>query len=212
MKLECVPNFKVLGLLIDNNLTWKTHADEICTKVAQLVGMLWRIRSYLSTEMKLLFYNSIVLSKIDYCLHIWGSAPSYCIDRIYKLQKQVARIVLNVERDTSSHYMFNKLKWLTIYQCIIYQRYLAMYPIFNNSVPKSIGAMFPRKQEKSHNLRSNKFCSLELHLSRANSTLYEKSFLHSGARLWHALPDSIKCAQSIETSKHMCKMYILGNS
>ena len=41
-----------------------------------------------SNNMKILFYNSYVLSRIDYCLSIWGGAHKYILQKLFKLQKK----------------------------------------------------------------------------------------------------------------------------
>ena len=139
------------------------------------------------------------------------SWTSYCIDRLYRLQKQVARIVLGADMDTSSHSMFKTLKWLTVKQRIVYQRCLEMYLVFKGSSPEILCNMFPPQQEKCYDLRSNELCSLNMCLSRAKSNLYERSFLHSGAQLWNTLPGFMKSAETKQHFKQMCKMYILNN-
>ena len=70
--VECVKSHKILGLIIDNNLSWREHIFDLCANLSHLVGLLWRVRNYLSYEMKCMFYNSFILSKIDYCLYIWA--------------------------------------------------------------------------------------------------------------------------------------------
>ena len=59
--------------------------------------------------MKCLFYNTFILSKIDYCLNIWGSSSKCNLECILKLQKRAARIILSANIETRSDIMFKKL-------------------------------------------------------------------------------------------------------
>ena len=68
--IDCVNELKTLGLLIDNNLTWKQHINTLSQKLSGIIGLLWRIQHFLSDNMKILFYNSYVLSRMDYFLSI----------------------------------------------------------------------------------------------------------------------------------------------
>ena len=43
---------------------------------------------------------------------------------------------MNVNKDTSSIYMFDNLGWMYVYQHVIYQKYLIMYNIVNDICPK----------------------------------------------------------------------------
>ena len=74
--IECVTKHKILGVAIDQNLTWNEHINEMTKQLSFLIGLLCRIRNYLSFNMKCTFYNSFILSKIDYCANIWGGAPN----------------------------------------------------------------------------------------------------------------------------------------
>ena len=60
--LENVANQKILGLIIDNNLSWKPHIDKLHSGLSKFTGLLWRSR--------LMLPHSYVM--IDYCLPIWG--------------------------------------------------------------------------------------------------------------------------------------------
>ena len=91
----CLNNQKILGVTVDNEITFSKHVDIICTKLGRLSGLLRRICNHLTLEAKLLFYNSYVLPTIDYCTVVWGSCCKSQISRIYRLQKRIIRILLN---------------------------------------------------------------------------------------------------------------------
>ena len=41
---------------------------------ASLVGLLYRIRNFFNTTDRIMFYNSYILPRIDYCLNVWAGA------------------------------------------------------------------------------------------------------------------------------------------
>ena len=113
-----------------------------------------------------LIIRSYVLPRIDYCLSIWGDAPSDSLSKLFRLQKRAARIVLNVNKDTPSIYMFNKLGWMSVYQRVIYQKYLIMYNIVTNICPKYLSRIICfRSEERICNLRSSDKCTLHCSIS-----------------------------------------------
>ena len=120
IELECVDKLKILGLTIDKHLTWKHHINNLCSNLSSLTGLLWRIRNYLSDEMKILFHNSFILSRLDYCICVWGGASKSYLDKLNHALKRVARIILNVsfnEMDSST--MFYTLKWINTFDRVI---------------------------------------------------------------------------------------------
>ena len=44
MNIECVDSIKLLGIRIDENLTWKTHISDILLKITRNAAVLRRIR------------------------------------------------------------------------------------------------------------------------------------------------------------------------
>ena len=133
--IPVVSYIKILGLFIDSNLTWRVHVDFLCKKISSLIGLFYKIKDFLNYVSKIMFYNSYILPRSDYCLTIWGNAPKSSTEKIFRLQKRAVRIVLNVPKDSPSAYVFNQLKWMSLYQRIFYQKCLLMYCIINNVYP-----------------------------------------------------------------------------
>ena len=51
-----VNSTKFLGVIIDNNLTFKNHINSIVSKISRNTGIFYRIRSCLSQQARLNFY------------------------------------------------------------------------------------------------------------------------------------------------------------
>ena len=54
-----------------------------------------RLKVYLPSNYLKLYYNSYIVSVMDYCCTVWGNVSCTHIDKLYKLQKRAARIILN---------------------------------------------------------------------------------------------------------------------
>ena len=48
---------------------------------------------FLSPEVALYLYKSTIHPCMEYCCHIWAGAPSYYLELLDKLQKQICRTV-----------------------------------------------------------------------------------------------------------------------
>ena len=66
---------------------------------------------------------------MDYVSVIGLNCNRHCLDRVLKVQKRVARIILGVDSDSPSVQLFNKLKWIPFFKnakvakcCIINKR------------------------------------------------------------------------------------------
>ena len=69
-----------------------------------------------------LYYNGYLLPLIDYCSVVWGNTNKVNLEKIIKLQKRAARIILRADFNTPSKTLFEKLEWLTVYNRINYHK------------------------------------------------------------------------------------------
>ena len=76
---------KFLGVLLDENLTWKYHLSELSKKLARTCGIFFKIRHLLPTNVLVSLYNSLFSSFLQYGIIVWGLTydihikPIYCI-------------------------------------------------------------------------------------------------------------------------------------
>ena len=80
---------------------------------------------------------------MNYVNVVWSSCDKRCLNRVLKLQKRAARIILDADSQASSVKLFNKLKWIPFYEpakiakcCIIYKRLQGHVPTYLKSLLK----------------------------------------------------------------------------
>ena len=67
IEIEAVEKFKLLGVIIDNKLSFKAHVADVCNKINRRLYTIKRI-FYLCTAVKLQFFKTFILPYFDYCL------------------------------------------------------------------------------------------------------------------------------------------------
>ena len=105
-----------------------------------------------------LLYMSLVQSQMDYCCEIWGNRLNTHTERITKLQKRAARLILKCNMFTSSKEMFLQLNWLPFYRRVQYFRCIFVFKCINNlsseffkDIFKPVSAMHDRHTRSSSN-------------------------------------------------------------
>ena len=129
--IERCAQIKCLGVIIDEHLSWSYHVDYICKKVYGSLSMLRRVRPYVDTNTLKILYLCIVQSHLDYCCEIWGLRFHMHTERLLKLQKRAARLILKCSFYTPSKEMFHKLKWLPFNDRVTYFKCVFMYRCIN---------------------------------------------------------------------------------
>ena len=69
--VEHVSSFKLLGVVITSDLTWKIHIQHIICKARKLLGFLHRVFAEGGRRCLVQLYESIILPHLDYCSPIW---------------------------------------------------------------------------------------------------------------------------------------------
>ena len=147
-----------------------------------------------------MFHQSYVLPLIDYGSSSWGSTTKLNIERINKLQKRAARIILKVDYITPSAEMFQRLRWMTVSQRINYNKAVLTYKVLNNLTPAYISDLQTLTAiAYNRNLRSSENGSLMVPKTRRS--FYTGSFTVSATKLWITFPTSVKQANSLYTFK-----------
>jgi hypothetical protein len=77
-EIERVSVFRLLGVFVDDNFTFKYHSDHVLSKISTNAGMITKMKRMLTPHMFTLLINVYINSVIDYCLFIWG--PSRVTD------------------------------------------------------------------------------------------------------------------------------------
>jgi hypothetical protein len=117
--IENVSNLKFLGVYIQENLSWKIHANYISKKIAKGLGVLHRLKHQLPESILLQLYNSLILSHISYSISVWGNLNQSDKNRILILQKKALRSISNSRYNCHTNPLFikyNLLKFEDIYK------------------------------------------------------------------------------------------------
>ena len=83
-----------------------------------------------------MFQRFHILPLFDYCCTVWGKTTNLNFEKLCKLQKRAAKIILNAKYDIPSLQLFKKkLGWLSIQNRLEYHKSVLMYKCINNSAP-----------------------------------------------------------------------------
>ena len=206
--LENVESDKLLGVHIDTSLNFNKHVDTVCRSISSKLALLRRIKRYLPVEYRKLFYSAYILPSLDYCLTIWGNTTKTHIERLHKLQKCAARIILDAAPDAPSQPLFNQLNWLNIYERIEYNKGILMFKILHGLAPSYLRNLFTFQSSNNYQFRS--ISNGNLCIPRHATESFKRSLQYSGATLWNCLPVTVKTSKTIVSFKRHLQNYILS--
>ena len=167
-----------------------------------------QLSKYINKDSLKQYYNSYILPIFDYGCLIWSRCTVTNTNRLLKLQKRAARIILKADILTPSETMFSELQWLSFTNRIQYRTHIMMFKAFNGQAPTYISSMFTKTSEiHNRNLRSVDNAQLRIPFSR---TTY--SFTVNGAKLLNSLPNELREMSNINSFKNAVKSYLLQSN
>lgn len=191
---------KLLGVHIDNTLSWQSQVEKTIKKCNSLLYLLRRIKGYISIEIRKLFYNAYILPHLDYCCSIWGNTNEDLINNIVKFQKRAARLILDKDFDTPSEELFTELNWMKFPERVVYQKAILMFKTMHDLAPSYLKDIF-RYTGEIHNRNLRSTSHNLLYIPKPKCELYRKSMAFSGSKIWNTIPETVKNANSVQQFK-----------
>ena len=75
--IEIVSEIKFLGVVIDNNLSWKSHVKHIKTKISKSLSIINKAKPYLDVNALRTLYCSLILPYLSYCVEVGKHLPKH---------------------------------------------------------------------------------------------------------------------------------------
>ena len=108
-EIENVVNHKLLGMIIDEDLTYEVHVDELCNKLSKRLGLLRHISPFLKKKHRIIYFNAIIKPLMMHPSQVWTLCNKEALERVFRMQKRVARIILEALRTSRTVTLFNNL-------------------------------------------------------------------------------------------------------
>ena len=130
-KMERVESIKFLGVLLDENLSWKDHIKYIENKVAKNIDLLYRTKLFVNKNSLLTLYYSYIHTYLNYANLLWGSTNRTNLKKLLSQQKHAVRIINNRTRFDHTNELFRSQKILNIYKLNILSVAVFLYQIMH---------------------------------------------------------------------------------
>ena len=182
--IEQLSTTKYLRVKIDSHLSWEQHIDFIVSKAC---SKLFAIRQIMSLPKNVTEtpYKSLVRPLLDYCDVAWSPVAQKLVDKLERVQKLAARIILGAPMTTRTAELYKTLNWSTLDQC---RRYHTATYVLNGLSPPYLQNRFELSVHKTKRYLRNSYC---IYIPFVRTTIAENSFYYQGAVLWNSLDKSL---------------------
>ena len=195
--IEQVKQYRYLGVLVNEHISWSEHIKQLCSKVRKLIGMLYRqFYTWADTSTLITIYLTCIRPHLEYAAQLWDPYNKKDIELLESVQKFACKVCLKCwDMDYQ-----NMLHCLDIPPLSVRRRYLKLITMFNIVNGQSF---FPpgifEPQSPSYNSRhrsSQNFCR-----PRSRTNYLQSSYVPSVIFAWNNLPVELKSLSSVSTFK-----------
>ena len=199
-KINNSRRIELLGIVIDNQLKFNKHIENLCKKASFKLHALPRIRKFLTVEKARILANVFINSQFNYASSIWMFAGKTAINKILKIHYRTLQVVyseyhksyeelLQINKDISIQQKHLRILALEIYKSIMHFNPESTWHCCNtNPIP--------------YNLRKGR----RLLIPPAKSVNFgTNSIKFRGSLLWKNLPLRLKSSKTIDDFKFELK-------
>ena len=195
---EVVPseNLKSLGIVLDENLNWNCHIEQIIKKVKSALSALRRAKPFVTLEILIQIYNALIVPHFDYCAEVWGDLNKGLAEKLQRLQNRAARIISGAATyETRSADILKSLDWHPLHIRRDLRMACMMYRCFNNQAPIYLTNLFNKLSTfTTHKLRGS---ASNFHIKGFKTEYGKRSITYRGAKLWNSLSHDAKSKGNI---------------
>ena len=209
-------HMKYLGVIIDSTLSWTKHIEKTCKTINRSIGMMYKIRQYITKNTLKMLYYSLIYSHLVYAIEAWGSADKTHLNRLLTLQKRAVRMI-NFQDKRREDYtlppsdpLFRELEFLKIQKIFMLRIGTFIYNCLKNYYTNHFKQWFKYINEiHSYETRAN--VNKNLFTPRARTTHYGlKSTKVLGPKIWNKIPQSIRTIKLSYAFKKKFKTHLLS--
>ena len=93
--VQQVREHRVLGVIIDEELKWQSHIDNVCKHVSKKKILLSQLRHYVDSDARKIFFQAHLLSHINYASTVWSGASEVHLKKLNSLHRRAAKLILS---------------------------------------------------------------------------------------------------------------------
>jgi hypothetical protein len=179
--IETSNSLSMLGITFHSDLSWKTHITSLAKAASQKLGVLFRFRSYFTSNQLLTLYVGTIRPCMEYCSHIWGSSPG--IKLLDRVEAKAFRLISSTP--LTDHLPSLSMRREVAALSLFYRYYFGRCSAeLHNCIPPPL--VRPRSTRQA--TQSHKY-SVVLYQTRIER--YSKSFFPATSVRWNKLPEEL---------------------
>ena len=204
---------KNLGITLDCHLTMNAHVSNIARTCYFELRRLASIRRFMTSTATATLVSAFVLSRIDYCNSLLLGSIHDVTSHLQRIHDYAARVLLRLPMSSSITTHLKSLHWLPVKVRSTYKIAFLCYHCHSSTAPSYVADMLQEKPLHTRNTRSSSYTMPFLNLpAHSKATLGDRSFSFVSSSVWNSIPNDVRYAPSLSSSKSRLKTYLFRSA
>ena len=193
-------NAKNLGVIIDDELSFKEHIGKVVTSCFVVIRKLSKIKEFLTFEQLRTAVSAFIFSVLDYCNSLFFGLEANLIDKLQSVQNAAARLVKgrNGFKGSTSEFI-RKCHWLRVKERIVFKICLVVHKCLHGKAPKCLTELLKY---------SGSSRTMKLEQPAYKGSFGSRCFRRVGPKVWNLLPMKIRVEKDTEEFKKQLKTFL----
>ena len=175
------------------------HTDNLCKKLTQHIAVLKKIRRHLPLDQRIVYYNTMIKQTMMYGSSVWVSTSVDNLNKVFRLQRRAAQVILNADTRANRVDLFRELNWLPFFHEAKINQCALVYKRLNGVCPNYMLELLKRNIDIRSTEKQSRYGSLNLICPKyKRESEGTRTFQVSATRFWNSPPHGIKCSSSLE--------------
>uniref|UniRef100_A0A3Q3R4Q7 Reverse transcriptase domain-containing protein n=1 Tax=Monopterus albus TaxID=43700 RepID=A0A3Q3R4Q7_MONAL len=199
-----------LGVIFDQNMSFKSHINQVSRSAFFHLRNIAKIRSILSQSDAEKLVHAFVTSRLDYCNSLLSGCPNNSLKSLQLIQNAAARVLTGTSKRDHISPILASLHWLPVKFRIEFKILLLTYKALNDKAPSYLKDLV-EPYHPNRALRSQSAGLLvvpRVHRSRMGG----RAFSYQAPLLWNQLPVSVREADTLSTFKIRLKTFLFDKA
>ena len=188
------PYVKNLGVMFDRHLTWDAHVSDVVRRCVGLLIGLRHLRHYLPQHVMMTVVQGLVISRVRYCLSVYGNGSAANDARLMKVLNFATRVVAGLRKFDHVSHARDRLGLRTPRQMCDLQTVTVAHKVRVLGEPETLASLFRTYADAracDRPTRQDRY----LRPPATRTAAGQRSFAHRAASLLNAMPDDVRQLQ-----------------
>ena len=202
--IDIKEHLKILGVYLDNKLSFQEHINEMLKKVFAKIAALRRLKRLVPSSTLLVLYRSFVLSHFEYCNSLLIGIGKTLNKKLEDANHYGLRTIMNLGRSINYESTLKTADMNTLEHRRIEQSLIIFHKCYKENGPSYLADLF-EPRITPYNLRNT---GLNVTQNSYNSKFRHNSYSFVISRIWNKLPPSVKIAPNLSSFRRKLKTLI----